>query len=259
MNEIERSRIEEINHLHAEVETHLKMTVEGAIRIGELLTEQKKSLKHGEFLSWLKLNISFSRRTATRYMKIYKGRDRFKWDTCPISKAYQSLAEHKPLVLPLKVKDILGREFEYNERVRQGIFESDVEWMIYQLPLETPDERIYENMREMFDKREKDCGIPNNFSREVYETIKDAAIREIQYKVEIWEMRVDAAPGAGEGFPLPEHKQKSLKERYAYMMFISMLDLLAKNKPENENKETYWNLALYYRNMYEPLEKVGLS
>ena len=46
----------EINRLHAEICQAARATIEKAIRIGELLTEQKAGLKHGEWLPWLKAN-----------------------------------------------------------------------------------------------------------------------------------------------------------------------------------------------------------
>ena len=57
---IEKRRIDEIGQLHNEIIGHLKTSLEKAIRIGELLSEQKDSLKHGEFIPWIKDNLPFA-------------------------------------------------------------------------------------------------------------------------------------------------------------------------------------------------------
>jgi len=50
--------------------------VERAIRNGEILTEVKDQLSHGEFLPWIEGYLSFSERTARDYMRIYRYRDK---------------------------------------------------------------------------------------------------------------------------------------------------------------------------------------
>ena len=53
-----------------------EMTGTKAIRIGQLLTEQKEFIGHGLFLSWMKSNIDISERTARNYMGLYAHRDK---------------------------------------------------------------------------------------------------------------------------------------------------------------------------------------
>lgn len=81
MNQLEKHRIQEIIDLHNEIGGYLKMSLEKAIRIGELLTEQKGNLKHGGWLAWIDANLSFTDRTARNYMRLYKERDRLKTET----------------------------------------------------------------------------------------------------------------------------------------------------------------------------------
>ena len=78
MNNIQKSTIKEIISLHNEISGYLKMSLEKAIRIGELLVEQKESLKHGKFTPWIKDNLPFTDRTARNYMRLYKEKDRLK-------------------------------------------------------------------------------------------------------------------------------------------------------------------------------------
>src|SRR5262249_29468891 len=54
--------------------TSFQNSVKHAIRAGELLTEAKSRLQHGEFGSWLEENFNLSRATATRYMKLAEKR-----------------------------------------------------------------------------------------------------------------------------------------------------------------------------------------
>jgi len=81
LNKAEVSRLQEITQLHNEIGGYLKMSLEKAIRIGELLVEQKNSLKHGGFISWVKDNLPFTDRTARNYMGLYRERDRLKTET----------------------------------------------------------------------------------------------------------------------------------------------------------------------------------
>ena len=94
--ELEKIRTEEIVTLHQEIIGHLKQSLEKAIRIGQLLSEQKESLKHGQFTPWLKGNVPFSDRTARNYMRLWHERDRIKTESVSdLSSAYVLLTEPK--------------------------------------------------------------------------------------------------------------------------------------------------------------------
>jgi hypothetical protein len=69
-------RTAEIQKEINELNNALKMSVQKAIRIGELLTEQKEIVGHGLFLSWLKDNIDISERSAQMYMKLFNYKDK---------------------------------------------------------------------------------------------------------------------------------------------------------------------------------------
>lgn len=90
----DKSRIEEIYSLHKEIVGNLKSALENAVRIGELLTEQKKILAHGKFMEWVKANLPFNHRTADRYMSVYRHRDELKMDNVTnLSNAYGFLKQ----------------------------------------------------------------------------------------------------------------------------------------------------------------------
>lgn len=77
MDAIVQNRTSEIIELHEAVATMLSHSLENAIRIGELITEQRLSLVHGQFLPWVE-ELPFSRMSAFRYMKYYQKADELK-------------------------------------------------------------------------------------------------------------------------------------------------------------------------------------
>jgi len=65
------NRVEEINLLHSQIESAVRITVEKIVRLGRLLTEVKSGLPHGHWLPWLAANVHFCDRTARRYMRAW--------------------------------------------------------------------------------------------------------------------------------------------------------------------------------------------
>ena len=59
-----------INHAHADTLTAARTTLEHARRVGDLLIEAKAAVPHGEWLPWMKENVTFSVATAGRYVKV---------------------------------------------------------------------------------------------------------------------------------------------------------------------------------------------
>jgi hypothetical protein len=106
MSELFSSPIEEINNRHAQVEGLARNALENAIRIGELLTEQKKKCKHGEWESWLAANIQFARRTVTRYMGLFVNREKLA--------TVANLAEAYRLTMPKSDREVNSTNGEEN-------------------------------------------------------------------------------------------------------------------------------------------------
>lgn len=87
---------EEITRLHSEIVDSLQSNLEKAIRVGELLAEQKSAMPHGTFAVWVTDNLPFSTRTARRYMRLHRERGRLKTDTVSdLSGAYRLLTEER--------------------------------------------------------------------------------------------------------------------------------------------------------------------
>ncbi len=130
MDEILESRIREIVTLHYEIGDHLKLSLEKAIRIGQLLCEQKRSLEHGEFIPWVKDNLPFTERTAQRYMKLYNKRHMLKNDTVShLSKAYRLLVAPKTA----DILDYFVNEFTKDFSVRLKELPKEKRIRIYEL------------------------------------------------------------------------------------------------------------------------------
>lgn len=60
----------ELRHEVEQAEGHWQSAVQHAIQAGELLTEAKAQVKHGEWLPWLGANFPASTRTAQGYMRL---------------------------------------------------------------------------------------------------------------------------------------------------------------------------------------------
>lgn len=111
--DIDKTRVQEIVRLHSEVANHLKQTLEKAIKIGLLLTEQKQVLRHGEFTPWLEANIPFTDRTARNYMRLYRERDKLKTETVSgLKTAYALLAPPQEEYLDCFDADTWGKIIE---------------------------------------------------------------------------------------------------------------------------------------------------
>jgi N6-adenosine-specific RNA methylase IME4 len=68
--------VQEITTLHNEMAEMAKRTIDTAIYIGELLYHQKRQLKHGEFIPWVKKNLPFGDEQARKYIRLYQKQER---------------------------------------------------------------------------------------------------------------------------------------------------------------------------------------
>lgn len=89
--------IEELHIAHEQLVGGLRDTFEAALEIGRLLTDQKASLAHGQFLPWLEKNVAFiSESTCRRCMRLHRNREMLKSvNVTDLSSAYKLLAAPK--------------------------------------------------------------------------------------------------------------------------------------------------------------------
>jgi len=71
----DKELVAEVNQLHRELSTLMLDSVQKAIKAGEILIELKLRVGHGGWRIWVERNLSFSIRTASRYMSCYTRRD----------------------------------------------------------------------------------------------------------------------------------------------------------------------------------------
>jgi hypothetical protein len=70
MNALEPNKArQEIIKLHTGILDSMSRTVPDAIRIGQIIAEQKEQLEHGRFLPWVE-TLPFDQKTAWRYSKL---------------------------------------------------------------------------------------------------------------------------------------------------------------------------------------------
>jgi hypothetical protein len=87
---------DEINALDQKLTAMARTSVNLAIRIGMLLSQQKKSLPHGHWLKWLQANVTLSIRRVDRYLMIYDNREQLKMaNVSNLTEAYALLAPPK--------------------------------------------------------------------------------------------------------------------------------------------------------------------
>jgi hypothetical protein len=119
-------RVTEITQLHNEVTQALRTSLAKAIRIGELLTEQKASLPHGAWGAWIDEHLPFSRRTATNYMRLFDHRDELKSEKfSDLSSAYRMIRsattdDHDADPLDEDAEFVVDLETEYRSKPTQA-------------------------------------------------------------------------------------------------------------------------------------------
>ena len=87
-----REAVEEIITLHNGIAGHLRASLQDAIRIGELLVEQKRRLPHGEFTAWIRQHLPFTPRSARNYMMLHEKREQLKTENVSaLGEAYRLL------------------------------------------------------------------------------------------------------------------------------------------------------------------------
>lgn len=89
----------EITIAHEGARAAAKASLASALAAGAKLIEAKALIGHGEWLPWLKANVPFSERTASRYMRLARHRDQIETGhvaDLAIRGACEALAEARP-------------------------------------------------------------------------------------------------------------------------------------------------------------------
>lgn len=111
--------INEIKDLHELAIGYAKQSIDKAIRIGELLTEQKSKLEHGQWIPWVEENLPFNRTQAWKYMNVFENKE------LPDVHSSEHLTEAvQMLVTP---KDVAGKEPDCEANLEKEQFEECME------------------------------------------------------------------------------------------------------------------------------------
>lgn len=103
-----------IADLHEQIMGNARKSLDLAIRAGGLLMEQRNTVEHGQWESWVRAHFSFTPRTASNYMRIYRERDQIKSaNVSDLADAYELLVEpaamdrHEAEGLAARIRDDL--------------------------------------------------------------------------------------------------------------------------------------------------------
>ena len=69
--EVVEENKKQIIQLHSEISEYMKISLEKAMKIGELLLEQKKRILRGGYTQWVEANMPFTVRTGQNYTKLF--------------------------------------------------------------------------------------------------------------------------------------------------------------------------------------------
>ena len=92
-NAVTDSLAAEIRSIHQLITASLKRTVDNALRVGQLLTQAKGQMNHGEWIPWVTNNCGFSDRSAARYMKLHRHRQLIVGHVADLTDAYRIVGE----------------------------------------------------------------------------------------------------------------------------------------------------------------------
>lgn len=73
--------VQEIEKLHGEILDYARTSLDKAIKIGGHLSAIKSGIKHGDWETWIKINVTFSLRTVQNYMRIFQNKEVVKSET----------------------------------------------------------------------------------------------------------------------------------------------------------------------------------
>lgn len=74
----QNENIERIIDLHTQLLSYGRKSLAVAIEVGQLLSEQKRTLQHGQWTAWIGEHLPFGARTASTYMRLFAMKDLLK-------------------------------------------------------------------------------------------------------------------------------------------------------------------------------------
>src|SRR5205814_4174675 len=87
-----------IANLHEQIMGNARKSLDLAIQVGGLLTQQKETVGHGQWEKWVETHLPFGPRTASNYVRLYRERERIKSESVSdLTDAYKLLAGPTPM------------------------------------------------------------------------------------------------------------------------------------------------------------------
>lgn len=128
-----KSVAQKIISLHEGIVSAMRRSVSDAIQIGELLSEAKIVLQHGDFLPWIERELPFDVRTAQNYMAVSRYRNKCE-NASYLQEAYRIAQiedqrakgrEPPPKPEPEKPRGRTISDEEYEQRKEEAIKKKD--------------------------------------------------------------------------------------------------------------------------------------
>lgn len=228
----------ELNRLHGEIERKLRTTVEDAIRAGEILTQVKERLDHGEFLPWIERNCEFGTTTADKYRKLYLYSDKIP-SSGNLQDAYREVAQIESREKQTEAQKARQRVKEY---LKTG--EKPEGWR------RGTDDKLVDKERDWEKRR-----------AEMNEEFKQNDERRQESRQEFWNAADDISQAIG---AMSEHvaKRREFKERIRLSQsgesdaFIdALMDYLDELDDDNRRIEACQNIIKVCRNIAAELQR----
>ena len=222
----------EINILHNIIKHKLRSSVIEALKIGKLLIKQKENIKHGEFEKWIEHSLTFSTRSAERYMKLYRYRG--KTDSLTdLQSAYKMVQSLDAKKRTIETKLAFDRVLEYKKTGKKP-----ENWR------QNTDDKLF---KEEIERDERINNIKENYEQRIYEQkhIKDPIKKAINEFNEDYKIR-------------KEYKDKlklsgDIKETYAYLDAI--MDYLNGLEDDNRRLEACHNIIKTVKSITKDLQR----
>jgi len=88
--------VEEMRTLYLDIKSAMETAYQKALRLGEMLSNVKGILPHGEFGKWIEENMNFKKSMAYKYMTLFERKEELKNDTIEsIGQAFKLLNESR--------------------------------------------------------------------------------------------------------------------------------------------------------------------
>lgn len=126
----EAGRIDELNRLYGEIvesfRTAAQMSLPKAIRMGEVLVEQKALVERGQWQAWVEMNLVFSVRSARVYMELFRNKDQVASGSAAVFSIRDAIKflgapEEEPELTPEEIREDIARLRKENAVMREEI------------------------------------------------------------------------------------------------------------------------------------------